>query len=344
MRSSAEAPAALPDAAPAVVEEIQLRQDSIPVRGLDRDPHLGARLTEHLEEILGVRARVCLLTAQLHVAYDHTRVKLEDILDAVSELLPPKVPGEDNPRHPLDPDPLRDGMTRSVGAVVAVGVLTLQRLFLPSIVPGGVAGVAALVAGVLNLIQGFPTAREGLRKTLGRKTSDRITNGTALTALATANMPLGLIVAGLEGFVLTEEVTTRRAAWRRYEDNIDTGMSALPGAVIRVEAGARAPRDAIVIEGFGTAFGPEGQQIRLLPGGDVPGGTLLLGGPFVLQLRGGAPEDHLPRPAPGRQDLTTPIFGSRGRSVWWWVLCRACAPARCCDAWKHSFCSIPGPQ
>jgi len=293
-----EAPAEPPTPMP---EENRIRQDSIPVRGLDRDPHLGVRLIEHLEKVVGVRARVCLLTAQVHVAYDHTRVKLDDILAAVHGLLPPQVPGEDSPRHPLDADPLRDGMTRVVGALSAVGVLTLQRLFFPSLVPVSVGGAAAVLAGVFNLIQGFPTAREGLRKTLGRKNSDRFTNTTALTALAAANMPLGLIVAGLEGFILAEEVTARRAAWRRYEDNIDTAMSALPGAVIRLEAGTRTPRDAYVIEGFGTALGPEGQQLRIMPGEMVPGGTLLLGGPFVIQLQGAPPEVHAPRPLPRPQ-------------------------------------------
>src|SRR5262249_37884120 len=154
-----------------------------------------------------------------------------------------------SPHHPLDPDPLRDGLTRAIGAVAAVSVLTLQRLLFPSAVAAGVGGAAAAVAGVCNLIQGFPAAREGLRRTLGRKTPDVITTAAGLLALTTANMPLGLIVAGLEGFLLAEEVTARRSAWRRYEDNIDTAMSALPGAVVRLEAGTRAPRDARVIEG-----------------------------------------------------------------------------------------------
>ena len=281
----------------------ELRHDSIPVRGLDRDPHLGGRLVEHLRKAFGVRAHVSLLTAQVHVAYDHTKVRLEDILAAVASLLPPPVPGEDNPRHPLDTDPLHDGVARAVGALAAVSVLTMQRLIVPQLVPAGVAGTAGTVAGVFNLIQGFPALREGLRWLLGRKRSDALTNAGAIASLTTANIPLGLVVAGLEGYVLAEEVTARRAAWRRYEDNIDTSVSALPGAVIRLEAGTRAPRDARIVEGFGTALGGEGQQSRVAPGDEVSGGALLLGGPFVLELLGGETLNQGPRPMASRHGV-----------------------------------------
>jgi cation-transporting P-type ATPase I len=273
-----------------------LRQETIPVPGLDRDPHLGARLVETLQKVLGVRAHVSLLTAQIHVAYDHTRVRLDEIVHAVASLRPPEDTGEDSPRHPLDPNPLRDGLTRVVGAVGAVSVLTLQRLILPNLFSAGVMGTAATIAGVFHLVQGFPAVREGLRKVLGRRTADTFTNATALSSLTVANIPLGLVVAGLEGFLLAEEVTARRGAWRRYEDNIDTSLSALPGAVLRLEAGTRAPRDARVIEGNGTALGAEGQQMRVRPGGRVTGGSLLLGGPFVLELEGAEPAKVGPRP------------------------------------------------
>jgi calcium-translocating P-type ATPase len=283
---------------PPIRKNSTLRQDSLPVRGLDRDPTLGTRLIEHLEKSLGARARVSLLTAEIHVAYDSTRARLEDISAAIAGLLPPQIPGEDNPRHPLDPNPLRDGVTRVVGAVAAVGVLTLQQMIVPQAVSVGVAVAAASVAGVFNLIQGFPVVREGMRKLLGRRAADVITSGGGILSLMTANMPIGLVAAGLEGFVLGEEVMARRAAWRRYEENIDANLSVLPGAVIRLEAGSRVPREARVIEGTGTALGPEGRQMRILPGGQLAGGTLLLGGPFVLELQNAEPIDRQPRPAP----------------------------------------------
>ena len=289
-------PAAKPTGSSAAGQTGSLRQETIPVPGLDRDPHLGARLVETLHKALGVRAHVSLLTAQIHVAYDHTRVRLDEILHAITGLLPPEVIGEDSPRHPLDPNPLRDGLTRFIGAVAAVSTLTLQRLIFPQLIPLGLMGAAATVAGVFNLIQGFPAVRESLRSILGRKTADVFTNTSGLTSLTLGNVPLGLVVAGLEGFLLAEEVTARRGAWRRYEDNIDTSLSALPGAVLRLEAGTRVPCDARVVEGIGTALGAEGQQMKVRPGGRVTGGSLLLGGPFVLELEGAEPAKHEPRP------------------------------------------------
>jgi cation-transporting ATPase I len=287
-RQSTAAPADSPD----------LRQEIVPLPGLDRDPALGARAVERLQRVLGVRAWVSLLTGQVHVIYDQTRVRFDDVVGVVGRLRHAEVPGEDHPRHPLDPNPLRDGVTRVVGALAGVGFLTLQRLIAPQLVPAGVASAAGGVAGAFMLIQGYPAARDGLRRLLGRRAADLFTTGSAISALTLGNVPLGLVAAGLEGFFLTEEVTARRAAYRRYEDSIDTGLSALPGAVIRLEAGTRVPRDARVIEGFGSALGPEGQQQGVKPGGRLTAGTLLLGGPFVLELQSGEPVVHQPRPGP----------------------------------------------
>jgi len=284
--------------AAAAADNLNLVQERVPLPGLDRDPALGARVVERLQKVLGVRAWVSLLTGQVHVIYDHTRVRFEDVRAVVSGLRHAEVPGEDRPRHPLDPNPLRDGVTRVVGALAGVGFLTLQRLIAPHLVPAGLTGAAGGVAGVFNLIQGYPVARDGLRRLLGRRTADMFTTGSAITALTLGNVPLGLIAAGLEGFFLMEGVTARRAAYRRYEASIDTGLSALPGAVIRLEAGTRVPRDARVIEGFGSALGPEGQQQSVKPGGRVTAGTLLLGGPFVLELQGSKPLTQQPRPGP----------------------------------------------
>ena len=307
-----EVPTASASPPPAAEVKEELRHDSIPVRGLDRDPLLGARLVSHLQKVFGVRARVSLVTAQLHVAYDHTRVRLEDILGAVAGLLPPAVVGEDNPRHPLDADPLYDGVTRAVVALTAVTVLTFQRLIAPQIVPPAVAGGAGLIAGVFNLIQGFPVAREGLRRLFGRKYSDAITNTGALTTLAAANIPLGLVVSGLEGFVLAEGVIARCAAWRRYEDNIDTSVSGLPGDVIRLEAGTRAPRRARVIEGFGTALGARGSRFASSPAARSRAAPCCWAGPSCSNSSAANRSITSRAPCRGRGLPTTPTCATGG--------------------------------
>lgn len=287
-------PTAEPNPPPQPNRDESLQEDCIPLHGLDRDPHLGARVIEQLQKVLGVRVWVNSLTSQVHVAYDRTRIRMEDIRECVDSMQQSHVPGEDRPRHPLDPDPLRDGMNRAVGAVAGIGVLTLQQLIAPQILPAFVTSAAAGMAGVFNLIQGFPVIRDGIRWVLGRRAADIVTTSSGISALTAANIPLGLVVAGLEGFFLAEEVTARRSAYRRYEDSIDTGLSALPGAVIRLEAGTRLPRDAKVIEGFGTAVESGGQQHAVEPGSRVGGGTLMLGGPFVLELAGVEPTPYQP--------------------------------------------------
>ena len=73
----------------------------------------------------------------------------EPIVDALSarfRVVVPDLPlhgdSEDRPRHPLDPDPLRDGVTRVVGAVAGMGLLTMQRLIAPQAISATVLGLA----------------------------------------------------------------------------------------------------------------------------------------------------------------------------------------------------------
>jgi calcium-translocating P-type ATPase len=281
------APAALPEG------RRRDRRARISVRGLDRNPPLARRVVQRLQRKHGVRARARLLTGHLLVEYDHHRVLLEDLLAEVAHLELPDLPGEDRPAHPLDQGPLVESTTRAVGALLGIGVLTFRRL-----VAGGAlgGGLAAVVAGVVNLLQGFPLVRDGLRRLFGRQAADVASNGVGLVALTLADFPLGLIMTGVEALLLLGEVTARRAAWRRYEDNLDGAASAEPGAVIRLEAGLRVPAKARVIEGTGTATGPSGLPTPLVPGIRAPAGAVLSGGPFVLELETGEPFEPGPRP------------------------------------------------
>src|SRR5581483_356174 len=97
--------------------------------------------------------------------------------------------------------------------------------------------------------------------------------------------------------VLTE-VIPRRAAWRRYEERLGDAADAEPGAIIRLESGARAPRAARVVEGTGTALERDGLPAPVAPGTHVSAGARLHGGPFVLELQGDQAFQPRPRPAP----------------------------------------------
>jgi magnesium-transporting ATPase (P-type) len=275
------------------------RQARIAVRGLDRHPGLARRLIQHLKGKHGIRALARPLTSHLIVEYDHHRVLFEDILAEVAHFELPGLPGEDRPEHPLDPEPLVEGLTQGLGTLAGLGVVTFRRL---AAGPGATAapghGLAAIAVGVLHLMHAFPIIQNGLRRLLGKYTADIVFGGLAILAQTAASFPLALVVNGVEALIFLNEVTARRSAWRRYEDRLDAAASGSPGAVIRLEAGMRVPLPARVIEGTGTATGWGGLPAPLAPGASVSPGAVLAGGPFVLELREGNSFTPTPRPAP----------------------------------------------
>ena len=98
------------------------------MRGLDRDPHLAKRVVEHLERRPGVRASVIHLTGRVLVEFTEHLIDLEDLLADVSDVELPDLPGEDRPAHPLDPGPLIQSATRTIGATLGLGLLTTRQL------------------------------------------------------------------------------------------------------------------------------------------------------------------------------------------------------------------------
>jgi calcium-translocating P-type ATPase len=273
------------------------KQARIPVRGLHRDPGLARRVVRHLQGSHGIRALAKPLTGHVLVQYDENRVLLEELLASLAELELPGLPGEDIPLHPLDPLPLRQGLTRAIGALLGLGVVTFRRLRFGT-EPATTGGIAAWTSGVLNLLQGLPPIHDGLQRVMDKNVADLVMSGLGIIALTVADAPLGLIVAGVEALILIGEVTARRSAWRRYEENLHGLSAAEAGTMIRLEAGTRVPADALVVEGTGTATGASGLPAPLAPGSLVPAGAELAGGPFVLELQGGNPFAQLSRPAP----------------------------------------------
>jgi hypothetical protein len=273
------------------------KQDLISVRGLDRDPRLARRIVQHLRHAHGIRALAKPLTSHVLVHYDEKRVFFEELIASVAHLDLPALPGEDAPLHPLDPLPLRQAVTRAVGALLGLGVVTYRRLGAAGTAPG-TGGIAGWTAGVINLLQGLPPVRDRLNQWFGKKAADFIVNGFGIIALTIADYPLGLIVTGVEALIMIGEVTARRSAWRRYEENLAGATSAEAGAMIRLEAGMRVPTTAQVIEGTGTATAASGLPVPLAPGATAPAGAELSGGPFVMELQGGEPFTPQPRPTP----------------------------------------------
>jgi magnesium-transporting ATPase (P-type) len=277
------------------------KRDRIAVRGLDRDPGLARRVVQHLQRAHGIRALAKPLTGHVLVQYDEKRVFFEELLASVAHLDLPGLPGEDAPLHPLDPLPLRQAVLRAVGALLGLGVVTYRRLSAGGQAVSGTGAngtsIAAWTAGIINLFQGLPPIRAGLERLLGKKLADFIVTGLGIIALTVADYPLGLIVIGVEALIMIGEVTARRSAWRRYEENLQSATSAEAGAMIRLEPGMRVPTTALVIEGTGTATAASGLPLPLAPGATAPAGAELSGGPFVMELQADEPFVPQPRPA-----------------------------------------------
>lgn len=277
----------------------------VTVRGLDRHPMLARQIVDRLSSQPGVRrVTVSTLTSRVLVEFSHEHTTLEDIVSAVAHIDLPDVLDEDQPAHPLDPAPLLQSASRAIASGIGLGLLAIRHLagFERS---GGLTVAAGRAAAALGILQAFPFVRNGLRRLFGRDIGDLILTLPGILVLTLAGSPLGLAVSGAESLRLVTEVVARRAAWRRYEDGLESAAPAHPGEMIRLESGDRTPLDAMVIEGFGTATGRHGLPVPVAPDEMVHAGARLFGGPFVLELRPGEPftvESRAVPPAPSLYD------------------------------------------
>jgi calcium-translocating P-type ATPase len=273
----------------------------IAVRGLERDPQVAERVTAHLKSRPGVRTvKANALTGRVLVEFDEHEADLDDLIAQVADLELPDLPGEDRPVFPLDPGPLIQSATRTIGATMGIGLLSLRQLTgFTEPLPG--ANVALQAASIIGILQGLPPIRYGLRRLLGRTVADLLLNIPGIVTLTLAGSPLGLAVTGSESLRLLTEVRARRSAWRHHEDRVSHAPSAQPDAVIRLESGERVPLAARVREGTGTAIGRDGMPQPAAPDTMLPPGVRLYGGPFVLHLQHEASFQAFtpqPRPAP----------------------------------------------
>lgn len=276
----------------------------IAVPGIDRDPRLAHRVARHVATLPGVKRAVASpLTGRLLVEYAHHETDIDDLITQLTKLDLPDLPDEDTPAHPLDPAPLIQSATRTVGAALGFGLIGAKRL--TGTQDLGVSEAAAgQIANILSILRGFPFVRGGAQRIFGRDAGDLVLSMPTLLTLALSDNPLGLAVTGLEAVRLLTEVVARQRAWRRYEERLDDVASATPGEVIRVEAGERVPLVGIVKAGTGTAAGRHGMPEPVAPGGStVSAGSRLYGGPFEIELQVGDAFAAEERPAPLRKTL-----------------------------------------
>src|SRR5581483_1826802 len=166
-------PSSLPKASEIHGHILQAR---LAVRGLDRDPHVATRVTSHIKSRPGVHTvKANALTGRVLVEFDEHEADLDDLVAQIANLELPELPGEDRPAFPLDPGPLIQSATRTIGAALGLGLLTVRSLIgLTQPLPG--SDVALQAASIISTVQGLPPIRYGLRRLLGRTVADLLLN------------------------------------------------------------------------------------------------------------------------------------------------------------------------
>ncbi len=274
----------------------QVRRGWIAIGGLERATRLAKTIVSRLDAHAGVRVRADPLTGHVEVECEREEIPLSDLAAEIAHEVPPPLPGEAPPAHPLDPAPLVQAVARTGGALTGLGWIAARRLLGYTAPPRGFK-VAATTASVVGLLRSFPAVREGMRRVLGRNTADAVSSLVGVVSLTTAGSPLGLAVLGAEGYVLLRQVLAQRGAWHRYEDYNEPSLEGRPGEVHRLEADDRAPFAARVLEGTGTALRQDGLPAPVRPSERVPAGAHLAGGPFLLEFEEQSDFSPLPRPA-----------------------------------------------
>ena len=275
----------------------------IPVRGIDRNPLLARRVTEHLERQPGVvRALASPLTGRVLVEFTEHETDVDSLIANISGLDLPDLPDEDDPAHPADTAPLIQSSTRTAAALAGFGILAARRITSTGDLIVS-RNAATQTANVISIMRGFPVIRNGARQLLGRNVADIAFTVPNLVALALSDNPLGLTVTGLESLRLLTEVIGRRRAWQRLESRAANLSEAQPGKIIHLETGERVPLDADIVEGTGTALDRNGLPVAVTPGAHVEAGAKLFGGPFALRLKAGKAFTTSSRPAPLKASL-----------------------------------------
>jgi cation-transporting ATPase I len=274
------------------------RRARIAVRGLEGNPRMAARIEEQLQHRPGVRATASPVTGRVLVEWagqEHATT-LEELRSELSLLEPADLGPEVRPSPPLTPDLRVRSATRVAGAALGLGVLVGRRLVGAEGPPIAMAG-PAVAAGAIGLLESWAVAPGGPRTHSAPGTSELLLSVAGILSLTLAGSSLGLVIGGVAGLRVLSQVLAQRTAWRRYEERLDEGTPAHPGASIQLEAGERTPLSATVVEGTGTVVGRDGLPHPVAPGTRVEAGAQLLGGPFVLELHG--PGESMPRsPAP----------------------------------------------
>jgi cation-transporting ATPase I len=299
-------------ATPHAGEEVRVR---LRVPGLQDDAALAARLVERLEQLPGVRhASASPLTGRALVLYDPARVDAADLAAEIARLAPKQVRApKAEPARPATS--AGDGgvqlaATRLAAAALGLGLLTARRALGRAGAPTS-AEAPVVAAALLSVADGVRPVRGAVRAVIGEWAADATIGSAAIAAHTLAGKTLGLSVSAAASLRALTALRPQADAWRAYADRGGT-RPVEAGARVRLAARDRAPTDAIVVEGFGTATGPDGLPLPRAPGDRLAAGVRVFGGPLLVELQptGAAPVAPRPVAAPGATDVYAVIVGA----------------------------------
>jgi cation-transporting ATPase I len=273
-----------------------LRRVRVAVPGLESDVAVSKQVVERLRRRVGVHAHANPLTGRVLIEFDEDVNKLLDLLGDVVDVELPQEPGEDQPHYPLDPAPLNQGIVRTAGAGVGLGLLAVMRLAAAEgpIVEGP---AVAWLSGAISLMQGIPAVKNGVRRILGRNVGDLALAVPDIGLASLLGSPLSLLVNGTGALRLWLTASARMERWKEYESRLGDAPVMEPGCQVNLEAGHITSMPARVIEGSGTATDFNGTAINFGPGIEIPPGAKLRGnGPFVLEILETKPFEMALRP------------------------------------------------
>jgi cation-transporting P-type ATPase I len=263
----------------------------IRVHGLKGNAELATRLVARLQRYPGVRACASATSDQLLIRQPVTPAQFQAVLTAVRALECPRAADEleGEPEaadiettHPPRLESLLQSAVRLASAasgLAAIGWATFRGT--PLVGPRA----ALRAAGAITILQSVPSVPRTLRCLLGRNAADVVLSMPKIAIMTLGGTPLGLAVAALEALHLYTALRLEEEAWEEYAEDMEEAEADARGNALRIEAGERLPYACCVQSGCGTALGPDGLPQAAAPGVELPAGSILQGGRFLVLPR-----------------------------------------------------------
>lgn len=152
------------------------------------------------------------------------------------------------------------------------------------------ARTASAIASSLMLLEGYSELRARSDRLLGSRGRAPLLAGAGVAAHILSGSPLGLAIAALVSSRQLLESFERRRALRGYRHRANVvPLADSSRSAVRLEEGDRLLASGLILDGEGSSVDGDGLLRPVGPGSDLEPGARLFGGPFLVELRPGAP-------------------------------------------------------